>query len=72
MFIALGKLLWAFDILPVEGREYDIFAYTDGFNVRPKKFECVIRERSEAHRRVLESEQADALRWLEKFTPFGE
>ncbi|KAK5164564.1 uncharacterized protein LTR77_009770 [Saxophila tyrrhenica] len=72
LFIALAKLLWAYDILPVEGRKYDIFAYTDGFNVRPKKFECVIRVRSEQHRKVLEREQGDAMRWLEKFTPFGE
>jgi cytochrome P450 len=72
LFIALGKLLWAFDILPIEGREYDIFAYTDGFNVRPKKFECIMRVRSDAHRKVLEREQEDALQWLEKFTPFGE
>lgn len=72
LFIALGKLLWAFDILPIEGRVYDIFAYTDGFNVRPKKFECVIKIRSESHRKVLEREQESALGWLEKFTPFGE
>jgi cytochrome P450 len=72
LFIALAKLLWAFDILPKEAQTYDIFAYTDGFNVRPKKFECTIRVRSEAHQRVLEREQGDALRWLEKFTPFSE
>lgn len=72
LFIALSKLLWAFDILPIEGREYDIFAYTDGFNVRPKKFECTIRVRSEQHRKVLGEEQKGAERWLEKFTPFGE
>ena len=72
LFIALGKLLWAFDILPIKGREYDIFAYTDGFNVRPKKFECVIRVRSDVHRKVLEREQHGAKEWLEKFTPFGE
>lgn len=72
LLIALGKLLWAFDILPIEGRNYDIFAYTDGFNVRPKRFECTIRVRSEAHRMVLEREQSSALEWLEKFTPFGE
>ena len=72
LFIALGKLLWAFDILPIKGKEYDIFAYTDGFNVRPKKFECVIRVRSDVHRKVLEREQHGAKEWLEKFTPFGE
>ena len=72
LFIALAKILWAFDILPIEGRKYDIFAYTDGFNVRPQKFECIVRVRSKEHQRVLEAEQKDALRWLEKFTPFGE
>lgn len=72
LFIALAKLLWAYDILPIEGRQYDIFAYTDGFNVRPKPFQCTIRVRSEARRKVLESEQGEAMRWLEKFSPFGE
>ncbi|KAK4550448.1 hypothetical protein LTR36_000026 [Oleoguttula mirabilis] len=72
LFIALAKLLWAYDIMPIEGRKYDIFAYTDGFNVRPLKFECIVRVRSEQHKRVLEKEQQEALRWLEKFTPFGE
>ena len=72
LFIALGKMLWAFDVLPIKGRVYDIFAYTDGFNVRPKKFECEIQVRSDAHRKVLEKEQQGAKEWLEKFTPFGE
>lgn len=72
LFIALAKLLWAYDIMPIEGRKYDIFAYTDGFNVRPQKFECVVRVRSEKHRQVLESEEKDAEGWLAKFTPFGE
>ena len=70
--IALSKLLWAYDILPIEGRRYDIFAYTNGFNVRPQKFECIIKVRSEQHRQVLEGDQQDAMRWLEKFTPFSE
>ncbi|KAK3071707.1 hypothetical protein LTR53_008173 [Teratosphaeriaceae sp. CCFEE 6253] len=72
LYIALAKLIWAYDILPVEGREYDIFDYTDGFNVRPKPFECIIRVRSQQHQRVLEQEQRGAEAWLEKFTPFGE
>jgi cytochrome P450 len=72
LYIALAKLLWAYDILPINGRHYDIFAYTEGFNVRPKKFECIIRARSEEHRKVLEREQSDAMAWLEKFTPFAE
>lgn len=72
LFIALAKLLWAFDISPIPGRHYDIFAYTSGFNVRPQKFECSIKIRSPQHEGVLEKEQEAAMRWLEKFTPFAE
>ena len=72
LYIALAKLMWAYDILPVENKAYDTFAYTDGFNIRPLKFECVIKVRTEAHRIVLEREAKDAESFLEKFTPFGE
>ncbi|EMC92179.1 hypothetical protein BAUCODRAFT_281024 [Baudoinia panamericana UAMH 10762] len=72
LYIALAKLLWAYNILPIEGRKYDISAYTDGFNVRPQKFECVLKIRSGRHQEVLKMEQKDALAWLEKFTPFQE
>ncbi|KAF4306096.1 putative cytochrome p450 protein [Botryosphaeria dothidea] len=34
VWIVLAKVLWAFDVGPVEGRTYDTFAYTDGFNIR--------------------------------------
>ncbi|CAI6341047.1 unnamed protein product [Periconia digitata] len=56
LFIALAKMLWAFDIEALEGEEYDIFRYTDGFNIRPQSFRCKISVRSEAHREVLERE----------------
>lgn len=72
LFISLAKLLWAFDILPIPGREYDIFDYTEGFNVRPNKFEIVIKIRSEKHRAVLMKEQTQANQWLERFTAFAE
>lgn len=72
LFIALSKLVWAYDIVPIQGKEYDICAYTDGFNVRPKSFECAIRVRSEKHREILETENRDAVKWLNRFTPFGE
>ena len=72
LYIALAKLLWAYDILPVPGRHYDTFAYTEGFNIRPKEFECIIRVRSEKHESVLEYENRQAGMLLEKFTPFGE
>ncbi|KAF2867528.1 cytochrome P450 [Massariosphaeria phaeospora] len=72
LFVALAKLLWAFDIAAKEGVRYDTFAYTDGFNIRPQKFECEIRVRSEAHRAVLEGELRDAEAVLDVFTPFEE
>lgn len=72
LYIAMAKLLWAYDIMPIPGRKYDTFDYTEGFNIRPKPFECVIRVRSDKHRQVLEQELEPAKAFLEKFTPFGE
>ncbi|KAF2453998.1 cytochrome P450 [Lineolata rhizophorae] len=72
LYVALAKLVWAYDILPIPNRRYDVFAYTEGFNIRPRKFECIIRVRSEAHRRVLERENAEAEKYMDKFTPFVE
>ncbi|KAJ4374797.1 hypothetical protein N0V83_001873 [Neocucurbitaria cava] len=72
LFIALAKIIWAFNILPIEGVKYDIFAYTEGFNIRPQKFKCAIEVRSEAHRQLLESELMEAEAVLERFTPFRE
>jgi hypothetical protein len=72
LFIALAKLLWAFDILAKEGVKYDIFNYTEGFNIRPKKFECVVRVRSEEHRRVLEREFEGAQEVMGRFPLFRE
>ncbi|KAF2853760.1 cytochrome P450 [Plenodomus tracheiphilus IPT5] len=72
LFIALSKILWAFDILPSEGVKYDTFAYTEGFNIRPQKFRCEIRIRSEVHKDVLYRELKEAEAVLERFTPFKE
>lgn len=72
LYVALAKLLWAYDIKPVPGRSYDTFDYTEGFNIRPKPFECVISVRSDKHKQVLEQENEEARVFLEKFTPFGE
>ena len=55
LFVALAMLMWAYDILLIEGRKYD----TKRFNIRPKKFECIVRVRSEAHRRMLKRENAE-------------
>ncbi|KAI9759959.1 MAG: hypothetical protein M4579_001992 [Chaenotheca gracillima] len=70
LFIALSKIMWAYDISPIKGRQYDIFAYTDGFNIRPQTFQCEIKVRSDAHRAVLSSDMKQAERFLEKFSPF--
>ena len=72
LFVALAKILWAFEISPREGVRYDTFAYTEGFNIRPQKFECDIKIRSETHRECLQRELEDAMAVLERFTPFGE
>jgi cytochrome P450 len=72
LFIALARLIWAYDVLPREGETYDTFAYTEGFNIRPRKFECVIRSRSARHREIVEGEEAVSLEWLGKFAAFGE
>lgn len=72
LYIALAKILWAYDIEPIPGRTYDTFKYTEGFNIRPQPFECIIRVRSEQHRLILEKESEDCMVLLEKFTPFGE
>ncbi|KAK0113016.1 hypothetical protein ONS95_014726 [Cadophora gregata] len=68
LFIAVSKLVWAFDILPT--RQYDTFDYTDGFNIRPKPFQCLIRVRSAEHQRVLEKEKSMADKEMEKFPAY--
>lgn len=72
LFIALAKILWAFDIAPLEGVAYDTFAYTEGFNIRPQKFRCDVTVRNEVHRGVLARELAETEAVLERFTPFVE
>ncbi|RDW80861.1 hypothetical protein BP5796_05559 [Coleophoma crateriformis] len=71
LFIALAKLLWSFDILPLPGRVYDTFDYTDGFNIRPKPFPCQIVLRSETHRLVLEREMLAAEHEMAKFPAYN-
>ncbi|KAL6157007.1 hypothetical protein ACJQWK_06731 [Exserohilum turcicum] len=72
LYVALAKTLWAFDIQPKHGVQYDTFAYTEGFNIRPQKFECEIKLRSEAHGEVLMRDLKQAEGVLDKFTPFQE
>ncbi|GAB7354615.1 hypothetical protein MBLNU459_g5053t1 [Dothideomycetes sp. NU459] len=64
-FISIARLLWAFRIEKAKddkGKEIpvDIFAYTNGLNMRPEPFECSITPRSEEIRQTIirEGEQA--------------
>lgn len=72
LFISLSKMIWAFDFLAVPGRRYDIFDYTQGFNVRPRRFECRVRVRSKRHKEVLEKEMGWAEEVLGVFGAFEE
>jgi cytochrome P450 len=71
MWILIGKLCWAYEILPVEGEVYDADAFVVGFVSRPKPFGVQIEMRSEEHRRVLEREMKEAGEYLEMYPPFG-
>ena len=71
LFIALAKLLWAFDFLPVQGRTYDTYDYTEGFNVRPRPFPCRIVARSKGHEDVMRREMKEAEEYLERFLAFS-
>lgn len=68
LFIALSKLVWSFDILPT--RTYDTFDYTDGFNIRPRPFQCQIRVRSEGREQILEQEMKEAEIYMAKFPAY--
>ncbi|KAH6658483.1 cytochrome protein [Truncatella angustata] len=70
LFIALAKLLWAFNISPMHGVQYDIFNYTDGFNIRPRSFQCNIEVRDEAREHVVTKELRGANDFLERFPAF--
>ena len=72
LFIALARLLWTFDILPIAGEKYDTLDYTDGFNIRPRSFKCRIQVRSESHRKVLEEEFQKAEHVMTRFPVFKE
>jgi cytochrome P450 len=77
LFNALARLLWAFEFKPskeVDGSErvYDTLAYTQGFNIRPKPFDCEIHVRSEERRQGLRAEMEIAESVMSRFVPFEE
>ncbi|OMP83927.1 O-methylsterigmatocystin oxidoreductase [Diplodia seriata] len=73
VFVALARVLWACEVAPKEGVAYDTLAYTDGFNIRPKRFECMIRARSGRHEEVVRGEaEGEAMGVLGRFGAFAE
>ena len=72
LFIALAKALWAFDIKAIDDVAYNINDYTNGFNIRPKKFRCKISVRGVEWRNVLEREWEGAEQVMSRFSAFGD
>jgi len=66
-WITVARLLWGFDIRkytdPTTGKEeeVDIFAFTNGLNMRPQPFRCEIRPRSEEIKETILGEGQQAL-----------
>ena len=73
-WISVARLLWAFDFKKYrytdqesgeeKEEEVDIFAFTNGLNMRPKPFRCEILPRSEEIRETVVREGEQALRDL--------
>lgn len=69
LFIAVSRIIWAFDILP--NASYSIFDYTKvGSNIRPQPFKCRIQIRSDRRRRTLEGEKVLADEEMERFPAY--
>jgi cytochrome P450 len=63
LFIAVAKILWAFDITQNPKAPIDsdvVTGYADGLLVGPKEFTCSIRVRSKARRETIIRELRDA------------
>lgn len=69
-WVTVARLLWGFDIrkakTPETGKEIDvdIFAYTNGLNMRPVPFKCSILPRNDEIKETIVREGEDALRDL--------
>ncbi|KAK4222755.1 putative cytochrome P450 E-class, group I [Podospora fimiseda] len=66
-WISVARLLWGFNIRkardPKTGREIDVdvFAFTNGLNMRPQPFPCELVPRTEEIRETIEREGREAL-----------
>ncbi|RDL29910.1 putative cytochrome P450 [Venustampulla echinocandica] len=68
-FLSVARLLWGFRIskaLDAQGKEIpvDIFAYTNGLNIRPEPFKCRFIPRSAEIRATIKREGEEALERL--------
>jgi cytochrome P450 len=68
--IAAVKIIWGFEIVGLEEERYDVDGYEGGVVLKPRKFRCGFRVRSEEYRMVIERELGEAEKVLEKFLPF--
>ncbi|KAI0822419.1 cytochrome P450 [Trametes gibbosa] len=73
LFIAIARLLWAFDIVPAldgagERVLPDPWAFTDGFNSKPVSFECRVKARSGEVGARIEREWVVAAERLERWS----
>ncbi|KAJ9610229.1 hypothetical protein H2200_005006 [Cladophialophora chaetospira] len=71
-FLTVARLLWGFNIqkaLDANGKEIpvDIFAYTNGLNMRPQVFECRITPRTSEIKETIEREGKQALAELAQY-----
>jgi len=72
IFITCARLLWSFNItkdVDAKGEPIpvDIFAYSNGLNIRPEPFPARFIVRSEAIKATIEREAKEALAELERF-----
>ncbi|KIW97755.1 uncharacterized protein Z519_01339 [Cladophialophora bantiana CBS 173.52] len=71
-FLSVARILWGFNIqkaLDKNGNEIpvDIFAYTNGLNMRPEPFECRITPRTPEIKETIEREGKQALEELAQY-----
>jgi hypothetical protein len=59
VFLGIARMLWAYDITPGSGWEYDDNAWDPQFFTRPLNLRATFQVRSPTHREVIERE------WLE-------
>jgi len=70
LWVAIAKMIWAFDIEGIEGSTYDIEAYTGGLTVRHRGFECLVKLRDADRMEVMEREKRVAEEVLEAYPAY--